>query len=424
MNLEQQNVVVRKLPKFRVNLNPRLVAILASLLLFSLTIFFIEPITEWYLDRFYLKPGVIETMGLNPKFETFQGSLLQRKALKDPALFPLYGSSEMSMIFDYHPGKVFAGRPTGFQPYLVGKGGTQTIIQALNLAALGDDLKGKKVAVFVTPQWYSPLGIQQSTFGGNFSPLHAYEIMLDSKLSASVKQRIAFRILQFPDAVKDYPLLKALLVANASSNREAKLQRKLYYFPAKIELSALQINDLSKSIYYLKKLPKKISQATNQASSSRLNKGIDWTDLRSKAIEEASEVTSKNRFGMLDSFYFEHIEPKLEERKGSDKKAKLFPSPEYEDLQILLDILGEKNAKPIVVIIPMNGPWYDYTEFPRSERTQCYELLANIVRSHGFALADLSSHEYDKYYLRDPWHLAWEGWVDVDQALDEFYHNN
>ena len=95
---------------------------------------------------------------------------------------------------------------------------------------------------------------------------------------------------------------------------------------------------------------------------------MNWAKLRTEAIEEGKKSSDNNPFCMDNKFYLENIAPKLQEQKNSDKNAKLFPSPEYEDLILLMNVLKEKGAKPLFVIIPMNGRWSDYTGFPRTER--------------------------------------------------------
>ncbi len=50
------------------------------------------------------------------------------------------------------------------------------------------------------------------------------------------------------------------------------------------------------------------------------------------------------------------------------------------------------------------------------KRQACYARLTKMIRAEGFQMADFTAHENDRYYLRDPWHLAWTGWVDVDKA--------
>lgn len=46
-----------------------------------------------------------------------------------------------------------------------------------------------------------------------------------------------------------------------------------------------------------------------------------------------------------------------------------------------------------------------------------------MIQSQGIALEDLSPHEKEDYFLRDPWHLAWKGWLDADERLYHFYRS-
>jgi D-alanine transfer protein len=396
-----------------------------ALVLFILTVINLGKWSTAYVETFIFKPGTVEVMGVNPNFDTFQGSILQRRAFRTSGVFPLYGSSEMSMIKDYHPAKVFTSE-TGFTPFLIGKGGSQTLIHVLNLAAQGENLKGKKLAIFLTPQWYGPGGIPQSTFGGNFSPLHAYEMLENKTLSVKAKQQIAERILQFPEALNDYPYLKKRLESVSKESVEfsgryawQSMQDLIDFLPSRMEYTSLEIEDLQKTIWYVEELP---NQAKPQHSKG--SRKPSWRALEAQAVEEARASIGTNPFGMDEGFYKEHIEPKLKEKLDSDKEAKLYPSPEYGDLQLLLQVLKEQEAKPLFVIIPMNGRWYDYTGFSRSERQACYQRLNNIIKEKGFPVADFTPHEYDEYFLRDPWHLAWKGWLAVDQELEKFYMEN
>lgn len=79
---------------------------------------------------------------LNPSM--FQGLYLQDQMLKDPTYLPIYGSSELSRLDEFHPSNYFQVNNEGFTPYLVGKGGSQSLIHSLNFAAHMDQLKGKK----------------------------------------------------------------------------------------------------------------------------------------------------------------------------------------------------------------------------------------------------------------------------------------
>jgi len=394
-----------------------LFAVFLAIVLFVLTITNLGAGIKLFTEKVIIKPGMVEAMGVNPDFDTFQGRLLQQEAMDIPGVLPIYGSSEMSMINDYHPAKVLTPE-TGVTPFLIGKGGSQTIIHVLNLASL-QDLKGKKIAIFLTPQWFGPGGIPQSTFEGNFSALHAYEVLFSDDLSPSLKRQIAERILNFPGAYKDFPYLKKMLEDEESSNFKAEVKRTVNWLPARMEYSALEVQDFFKMRLQVENLSDdKVAKYSNKETNPP---AIEWDKLREEAKAKAIESTDNNPFGMDNTFYQEYLIPRLKEKKDADKNDILSSSPEYDDLKLLIQVLKEKEAKPLFVIIPMNGRWYDYSGLKRSERELCYQKLATLVQEEGYPLADFSSHEYEDYYLKDPWHLAWKGWVDVDQKLYEFY---
>lgn len=396
-------------------------ALILALGLFLGTIYALPALSEFGAQVLVLKAGTVEAMGVTPNFDTFQGSIMQKQAFENPRILPLYGSSEMSMIYDYHPANVLTPE-TGVTPFLVGKGGTQTLIHVLNIAALGDEVRGKKLAIFLTPQWYGPGGIGEDTFAGNFSALHVYEILKDPTLSAKLKDNVAQRLLQFSKAYQDYPYLKKMLVLQGKTDLSSQIARVFYALPAQTEYAALALQDATTTNWQVNHLPTQTLARYADASTASTTQP-QWDELRAQAIEQAKESTDNNPFEMDNGFYTKNILPKLQERKDSDKNAKYASSPEYGDLQLLMDVLKEKGAQPLFVILPMNGRWAEYTGIPTTERQSCYKKIAHMIQSEGFALADLSPHEKDDYYLRDPWHLAWKGWLDVDETLYQFYRD-
>lgn len=74
----------------------------------------------------------------------FQGTYLQGEMLADPEYVPIYGSSELSRWDPFHPSNYFAVNGAEHTPYLIGKGGTTSIIHDLNFATHADKLKGKR----------------------------------------------------------------------------------------------------------------------------------------------------------------------------------------------------------------------------------------------------------------------------------------
>ncbi|EEM37492.1 hypothetical protein bthur0004_67240 [Bacillus thuringiensis serovar sotto str. T04001] len=153
--------------------------------------------------------------------------------------------------------------------------------------------------------------------------------------------------------------------------------------------------------------------------------------LRSLAFEKIlnhAENTGKmesnsNTFGIVNHYYNKNIKNKLDNLKGFRAHESYKESPEYKDLQLLLDILKQKKAKPLFISIPFNGPWYDYAGVPKERRDEYYNKIHEQIKKAGFPIVDFSNHEYDKFFLKDTIHIGWKGWVYFNEEIKKFYQN-
>lgn len=396
----------------------RLGPMLLAVLLFVLTIVWMGPLTQWAAG-FWLKPGVTQTIGGSQTPVAFQGTILQEKAMELPDVLPIYGSSEFSAVSEFHPSRLFEGKPAGFAPFLVGRGGTQDIIHALNMAALGESLQGKKIAVILSAQWFTPEGISPAYFKQNFSALHAYRIVFNSGLSEPTKQQLIKRLLDFPGAFEEEPNLQALLFQSLNPDRTAAYRKVSSALQGRLEMAALEAQDALKTIAYAQLINPKIAEINASETAPPLP---TWPEVNEKAAEQGKASTQNNPFGILNEYYTQYIQPKFAEQRNSAANSGFYPSPEYRDLELLLTILQETKAQPMFVIVPVNGAWYDYTGFPKEERKAYYARTEKMIQDRGFKVVNLGDHEYDSYFLQDTMHLGWKGWVKIDEALDGFYH--
>jgi len=388
-------------------------------LLFSMTIYWMGPLSLQIVGHFWLKPGVTQTIGGSQTSVAFQGMILQEKALESSDILPIYGSSEFSAVSEFHPSHLFEGKPTGFAPFLVGRGGTQDIIHALNMAALGDSLKDKKIAIVLSAQWFTPKGISPEYFNQNFSSLQAYRMLFNASLSSQTKNQLIERLLVFPEVYKEEPTLQELLRQHPVTGQKPSFQSVRLEAKGRLEMAALEVQDALKTIAYSRLINAKSSAVNATMTAPPLP---SWLELKDKAAERGKSLAQNNEFGILDSYYTENVQPNLAENLNSATEASLYPSLEYQDLELLLQILQEAKAKPMFIIVPVNGLWYDFTGFPVQEREAYYARLETMARDKGFQVANFGDHEYDAYFLQDIMHLGWKGWVNVDEALDQFYH--
>lgn len=397
----------------------RLWQMLMAVLLFSMTIFWMGPLNQKIVDLFWLRPGVTQAIGGSQMPVSYQGTILQEKALESLDILPVYGSSEFSAVSEFHPSHLFEGKPTGFTTFLVGRGGTQDIIHALNMAALGDSLKGKKIAVILSAQWFASEGISPTYFKQNFSPLHAYRMLFDSSLSGQTKHQLIKRLLTFPEAFDEEPTLCALLKSDLLAGQTPSFQHVRLEVKGRMEMAALEVNDAVNTILFTQQLnPVDIARNVTTTAPPLPS----WLELKDKAVKSGKTLAQNNKFNILNTYYSKYVQPKLAENRGSATSASLNTSPEYQDLELLLQILKEAKAKPMFIIVPVNGLWYDYIGFPAGERKSYYARIEKMVRDKGFQATNFGDHEYDPYFLQDVMHLGWKGWVYVDEALDRFYH--
>ena len=402
----------------------RLWPMLMAGLLFGLTVAGMGPIAKWAVTQFYLRQGIIEQVAGSQSNEVFQGTILQQKGLESQDVLPVYGSSEFSAVSAFHPTFLFAGNPTGFTPFLIGHGGCQDLIHVLNVASQGQALRDKKVVVILSSQWFAPEGLTPEYFNENFSALQAYRMLLNNHLTPETKKQIASRLLQFPDVTENYPVLAKLLKHYGQDDAKSKVIQLGYGAYGRIELASLEVKDAINSVKLLQ-----IINVNNQADARQGRLPVPkplplkpWTELSAQAAKAGQMSVTNNSFGIEDSYYLKYIKATLAKDKGFAHNVKLTASPEYHDLELLLDVLKQAGAKPMFVIVPVNGWWSDYTGLPLVERQTYYQRVRQMVEQKGFQVADFSRHEYDLYFLKDIMHLGWKGWVYVDEALDRFYH--
>src|SRR5207253_2735391 len=76
----------------------------------------------------------------------------------------------------------FRTAPTGFQLSPVGSGGANPLIMLQKVGALGSALRGKKLAISLSPGWFCTAKPGSQGYKGNFSPMAATEMAFGSAL--------------------------------------------------------------------------------------------------------------------------------------------------------------------------------------------------------------------------------------------------
>ena len=338
-------------------------------------------------------PAYRESLGGMNHNEKIKGLYLLKESAAINDLI-IYGSSELAMLeIPTHPSNYFAGRGHGFQVNAVGRGSCQSLIHALSIAASGDALKGKKVALITSPQSYVPRGIAPDMFMANFSPLQFMELMRADDLSAELKRSISERV-------------KTLTARYETETGEGSNLIFLAPYRA-LNLPLLRLKDMAQSRTLILSAPE----------FSPLPQPED--------LELAAEAAaSNNGFGMLNDYYTTNIGDRLDRFENRDANLSYAVSEEYGDLRLLFEVCRQKGIAPLFVHVPLHGQWSDYTGFTSERREEYYGNGRGIAEEYGVKTLDLTSYEYERYFLCDVMHLGWKGWLEVDKALIEYYRGS
>ncbi len=390
--------------------------VLAVILCFGTVLAAGQYAREW--TSTYIKPGVIATATERLLPTLFQGTILQSIALQYPNVVPMYGSSEFDHGGKYNPMRLFADRPTGWTPYLVGQPGCTDIIQALFAGA--QNLRGKHVIISVSDQWFHPGGVAQKTFAANFSALQAYEMLLNPDLTTATKRALAQRLSQFTVIQNDYPVLERILMHYGQNDPWSRLKEALLWPAGRVELASLQIQDALNTVNVVQHLPAKEIARNAAGKTHRVLHA--WPIMLRQATAAVAKNETNNPFGINNQFFTQQIKPSLKKFRNSALNARLYPSPEYADLDLLLQVLHDEGAHTILLIQPINGRWYDYTGFPKQQLRHYVKLVHAAAGRYGVTVADFSGHAYDKYFMDDPSHPSEKGWLEFDETLDRFVH--
>ena len=392
--------------------------ILISLILIGTEITFSNKIQTNYYDH----------IGDDNSLDKLKSLPLQSEAAKTKDNLFIFGSSEVGGLvkLPQHARNFFKNKKDGFQVYLIGRGGFQCLVHAIDFGAMGSQLKNQKVVFFLSPQWFTPSGIDQGRLMASSSEEAIYTFLLKSNVKQQLKVQLARRISEVIKDDTDFKTLKFFCDLYGTDywwSKAAVFMVKPFY---RFEDFLLFIKDQITSNNLLIDSQKKNIKSNPQPFPQNItpqHTSFDWAKERDKAVTYAKTQANNNPFYFDNIFYSGIKKDLVKKHKGSYKNRSFAVSTQYDDFKLLLDICKDQGIKPLIVNIPVNGWFYDYAQFSITDRQQYYKKINNMVKSYGFDLADFSNYEYEPYFLQDNSHLGWLGWIYVDEAIDKYYHS-
>ncbi len=353
------------------------------------------------------------------------GNALQREAFRQDDLLPVYGTSELTSGGSYNADRVFDDYPTGFDVFRVGWPGFMPLVTtAAQLVGDGEPVRRRKVVISLSPSlfWVPTEANLARYYEGNFSRLHANELAFSPRLSGSLKQRLARRLLAFPAPLAADPVLRLALELLASGSAPSRVAYAALYPLGVIRLAALRVEDHWATLAWIR------SQPPPQADRPRRPREIRWPEVIDRAARAYERVSSNNALGVADDWWQKHGDKVLALRGHHPDKevsASLHDSPEWDDLDLLLDVINELGARPLLLSVPMKGAYYDLLGVSSGVRKQFYyDRLRAVAAAHAVPLRCFEDHDGDSRFTMDTGdHPSPKGWAFYDQTLDDFFHD-
>jgi D-alanine transfer protein len=339
-----------------------------------------------------------------------QGLAFQRAAARAPNVFPIYGSSELLVPAVPEKGNnFFRTAPTGFQFSPVGDGGAVPLNMLQRVGALGANLRGKKLAISLSPSWFFAPTPSWEGYKGNFSPMAAIEMVFCAALDFELKRDIASRMLECPSILDKRPLLEFALRRLASGSWVDRIVWWVLWPAGKAQIGLLELQDHVAALCYIQHDVKVAPQLHAET--------VDWSKLiaRVETIKSSDWPAIPNAPGVNV-----HITPGS---RDAAFRSGISASPRWIDLELLLRTLSRIHAQPLILSMPIAGYFYNEAGVSQAAREIYYAKLRAIVQRYHFELVEFESHEEDpSFLLRHESHLTAKGWVYYDRALDDFFH--
>jgi len=337
-----------------------------------------------------------------------QGLAFQRAAAHAPHVLPLYASSELvTPLVPERASIFFRTAPTGFQVSPVGAGGMAPLIILQKIGALGSDLRGKKLAISLSPGLTTNPG--RKAYEGNFSLMAASEMVFGTAVNFGLKRKIASRMLECPSTVEKSPLLEFALRRLASDRWFDRIVFCALWPIGKEQNAVLEMQDHFAAFNYILHKIKPASQIHPEI--------LDWSKLI--ASVGGTKTTGTNKITKASSLG-EEIMPS---RRDLAFRNRMNAAPGWIDLELLLRTLAKVHAQPLLLSMPLAGDLYDQEGVSRSARESYYVKLRALVQRYHFALVEFKGHDEDPAFLyRHKSHLTAKGWMFYNRALDDFFH--
>jgi D-alanyl-lipoteichoic acid biosynthesis protein DltD len=351
------------------------------------------------------------------------GRAWQQAAASQPDLLLVFGSSEMlNEDTPYRASDFFGRYPTGFTVYEVARPGMTSLDMLQDIASLGPTLRGKKVVISFTPSMFLLPEEKDRAYAANFSVLHGLETVFSPSLSRETRRRAAQSMSAYPDVLQKDEVLQFAVRHLAGASLPNRVLYDLSMPIGWLDIGVVRAQDHWEAMRFLQR------RSPGLAPPQRVAQQPDWPRLAAQAEAEQRQASSNNPYGVENRFWENHyagFKPAVSGSGDAEFIHKLEISDEWNNFDLLLRVLKEVGAEPLLMSRPVNGPlWQAANGVSPQARLYYYQSIENEAQKFGFAWVDYRQYDMDPYFSTDAAsHPSRKGWVIVDETLDDFFHD-
>ena len=347
--------------------------------------------------------------------ESFKERSQKVRALTDPDMrfIPFFGSSEWNRFDNMHPAVLAEKYNRSYRPYFLGQAGAASLSQYFGMQQITSELENKQAVFVISPQWFTKEDHDPTIFQTYFNndQLTAF---LENQSGDAASQFAANRLLKQNPGIS----LKGIVEKLAKNEQ-------LSDFDHSIITASAELNEKQSALFGQFSIRGQLSYKDHvEKYLDTLPDQFSYEELEAIARKEGEENTTNNDLGMENHFYNTQLKKDLKKWEGSQKNFNFLKSPEYNDLQLVLDQFAKSKVNVIFVFQPVNKKWMDYTGLSEEMYQHTVEKIRYQLESQGFTnIADFSKDGDEPYFVKDTIHIGWLGWLAFDKVVNPFLSN-
>lgn len=358
-------------------------------------------------------PATLQKAAVSLSPNVFKNRAIKVQALADKKAnyVPFFGSSEFNRMDRYYPATM-AAKYHHYRPFMFGSRGTQSLPQLFNMTMMAPQMKNKKAVFVISPQWFVKKGVMPDAFR-YYNGTYANLVWLAQANPKSPYDRYTAK--RLGELTSDSGTVASYAYKIERGEQLNAFERT----NIKVRIALLAHEDNLFSGFFLKDNYQKRIQPREKL----LPKRYDYDRLYAQAVKAHAKATNNNDLGVLNSFYDQRIKH-AKHIDGSQKHFSYLKSPEYADLQVVLNQLKKTNTNVVFMITPVNTKWEQKTGLNMQMYYQTAKKIKFQLQAQGFNhIIDYSHAGSKPGFMNDTIHIGWAGWVDFDHRIAPFLDN-